>query len=162
MAVTQVWLGPGGDISQGTLLGLVRGYSRGVQRFGSPKMPLSQIVAAALVFTQRHLCLGGAKATGDAKGHWGQVGLCHPFIPAAKSDLGLTGPLLAVGARDAVVVTLLGPQPAFGSWAEARLCAHVMICSVQHMKIHLRRVLFCLCLYYVCSKSRFFGGTSVL
>lgn len=115
MAVTQVWLESGGDISQGTQLGLVRGYSRGVQRFGSPKMPLSQIVAPALVFTQRHLFLGAAKATGDANGHRGQVGLCHRFIPAAKSDLGLTGPLLAVDARDAVVVTLLGPQPAFGS-----------------------------------------------
>lgn len=104
---------------------------------------------------------GEVKATRGANGQRGQVGLCRVFIAAAKSDLGLTGPLSAVGARDAVVVTLLGPQPAFGSWAEARLCAHVMICSVQHMKIHLRRVLFCLCLYYTCFKSRFFEGTSV-
>jgi len=119
----------------------------------------------------------GAKAAGAAPGHLpfrhqGQVGTCrgqHAVLsPLPRAGLGLTGWLSAVGARDPGVVALLGPQPASGSCAEARLCAHVygthgLLCSsIQCMKIHRRRALFCLCLYYPCSNPTFFEGTSAL
>lgn len=45
-------------------------------------------------------------------------------LPSA--GLVLTGVLLAVGARDPVVVALPGPQPASGSWA---LCRSQAVCS---------------------------------
>ena len=173
--VTQVWLGPGGEISKGTPLGLVRGYSRAVQPFSSPKMhPLLQHAAPGLGFTRLRLCLGGQKQPGlpldicpsDTRARGGCAAGSTRFylgcqvvvwVSLACCWLWVPGTLWWWHCWDPNLLLGVGPG------AEARLCAHSLLCSsIQCMKIHLRRALFCLCLYYTCSKTRFFEGTSVL
>lgn len=169
--MTQVWLGPGGEISKGTHLGLVRGYSRVVWQFSSPKMPPVQCVEPGLGFTQQHSYLGGQKQLGlpldislsDTGARWGCATGSIQFYASCQA---LVWDLLACCQvwvpRTLWLWALLGPRPLSGSCAEARLrvlvySSHSLLCSsIQCMKIHLRRALFCLCLYYICSKARFF------
>lgn len=155
-------------------MGLARGYSRAVQRFSSPQMHLSQRMTPGLVFTQLCSFLGGQKQPGlpldicpsGTRARCGCAAVSMWFYPSCQvlvwfllvcCWLWVPGTLWWWHCRDPSL--LLGVEPC----AEARLCAQSLLCSsIQCMKIHLRKALFCLCLYYTCSKARFFEGTSVL